>query len=201
MSNRVQNWVNNSVHSPLHSPVHSPVQSPGFVPTQGYFCVLYTHGVQSSAFIYKPFSPPVFSYFYSMQIRMHGEGVGNIVTCSDVRRIRRKTHGSHCLTELIHNWSVHKTQQWGQTVLICSAQWVCHGINKLSYILIMCLFYPKELASIAMWRLVWDDTSPHRAARNTSLLHHSILTTYYHTDTMLILVLFSLDVLHTLWCS
>ena len=39
----------------------------------------------------------------SMQIRRHGKGVGNIVTCSDVRRIRRKTHGSHCLTELIHN--------------------------------------------------------------------------------------------------
>ena len=46
---------------------------------------------------------------------------------------------------------------------------------------------------------------PMKAAPHTELpeiLHHSILTTYYHTwtDTMLTLVLFSLDVLHTLWC-
>ena len=43
-----------------------------------------------------------------------------------------------------------------------------------------------------------QSVSPHRAARNTSLLHHSLLTTYYHTDTMLTS---SLDVLHTLWCT
>ena len=28
----------------------------------------------------------------SMQIRRQGESLGNLVTCSDVRRIRRKTH-------------------------------------------------------------------------------------------------------------
>ena len=39
--------------------------------------------------------------------------------------------------------------------------------------------------------------SPYRVARIISLLHHSILTTYYHTDTMLTSSL-SLDVLHTL---
>ena len=49
-------------------------------------------------------------------MQRYGEGLGNLVTCSDVRRIRRKTHGSHCLTVLwIHKWSFHKTQQWGQT--------------------------------------------------------------------------------------
>ena len=43
-----------------------------------------------------------------------------------------------------------------------------------------------------------QSVSPHRAARNTSLLHHSLLTTYYHTDTVLTS---SLEVLHTLWCT
>ena len=42
-----------------------------------------------------------------------------------------------------------------------------------------------------------QSVSPHRAARNTSLLHHSLLTTHYHADTMLTS---SLDVLHILWC-
>ena len=42
-----------------------------------------------------------------------------------------------------------------------------------------------------------QSVSPHRAARNTSLLHHSLLSTHYHADTMLTS---SLDVLHILWC-
>ena len=37
-----------------------------------------------------------------------------------------------------------------------------------------------------------QSVSPHRAARNTSLLHHSLLTTHYHAATMLTS---SLDVL------
>ena len=36
------------------------------------------------------------------------------------------------------------------------------------------------------------------SARNTSLLHHSLLTTQYHADTMLTS---SIDVLHILWCG
>ena len=43
-----------------------------------------------------------------------------------------------------------------------------------------------------------QSVSPHRAARNTSLLDHSLLTSHYHTDTMLTS---SVDVLHVLWCS
>ena len=80
----------------------------------------------------------------------------------------------------------------------------------------MCLLYPKEpayftplylskLPSIAMWRLASEtiqSISPHRATRNTPLLHHSILTTYYHTDTMLTSSLFPWCILsHCLWCG
>ena len=32
-----------------------------------------------------------------LTLRRHREHLRNLVTCSDVRRIRRKTHGSHCL--------------------------------------------------------------------------------------------------------
>ena len=71
--------------------------------SQGYFCALFTHGVQRLAFVHKALSPPVFA----MQIQMYGEGsLGNLVTCSDVRRIRRKTHGSHCLSE----FTIHQSR-------------------------------------------------------------------------------------------
>ena len=188
-----------------------------------------------------------------MQIRRHREHLRNLVTCSDVRRIRRKTHGSHCL-EWIHNWSTrhrNETRQWSLTVysgfakqLInlllyvsfllqrtsifrpqnCLAYACCmkpgcsemtqpafphslysHGINQSSS---MCLFYSKEpaylglkIAYIAYARCMKLGCSemtqpvfPHRAARNTSLLHHSLLTTHYHTDTMLTSSLSS-------WCA
>ena len=84
-----------------------------------------------------------------------------------------------------------------------SVQWVCQAINKSS----VCLFYPKELKRQICLAYACcmkpgcsemiQSVSPHRAARNTSLLHHSLLTTHYHTDTMLTS---SFDVLRTLWC-
>ena len=43
------------------------------------------------------------------------------------------------------------------------------------------------LASVESWLhagLRRCSLCPHTAAKNTSLLHHSILTAYYHTDTM-----------------
>ena len=143
-----------------------------------------------------------------MQIWRHGEGLGNLVTCSGVRRIRRKTHGSNCLTVLFHNWSVHKTQQWGQTVLTCGVQWVYHGINKSSYIYWLCVFstgrftppYLSKLPSIAMWRLVWDDT----VYVPTQSCQKYIPSLSLNTDYLIpcLLVLFSLDAysLHGVVC-
>ena len=48
-------------------------------------------------------------------------------------------------------------------------------------------------------RLLWDDTVcvPIQSCQKYILLHHSLLTTHYHADTMLTS---SLDVLHILWC-
>ena len=138
----------------------------------------------------------------SSQIQRYGEGLGNLVTCSDVRRIRKKTHGSHCLTACTLNSQLISPQD--AAVRPDSAhQWVCHGINKSSYILIMCLFYPKEPAYLGLHTYqnylaqlceglseMIQSMSPYRPARNTSLLQHSILTTYNHTDTMLTSSLF-----------
>ena len=136
-----------------------------------------------------------------MQIRMRREHLRNLVTCSDVRRIRRKTHGSHCLIEWIHNWSNRHRKQ-GQTVITRSVQWVCHAINKSSSICVFStsIFRPQNYLAYACCMKpgcseMIQSVSPHRAARNTSLLHHSILTTYYHTDTMLTS---SLEVLHSI---
>ena len=86
-----------------------------------------------------------------------------------------------------------------------SVQWVCHAINKSSSICVFStsIFRPQNYLTYACCMKLGcsemiQSVSPHRAARNTSLLHHSILTTYYHTDTMLTS---SLEVLHTLWCT
>ena len=86
-----------------------------------------------------------------------------------------------------------------------SIQWVCHALNKSSSICVFStsIFRPQNYRAYACCMKpgcseMIQSVSPHRAARNTSLLHHSILTTYYHTDTMLTS---SLEVLHTLWCT
>jgi len=41
----------------------------------------------------------------------------------------------------IHSWSTRHRNKASQTVLSHVVQWVCHAINKSSY---MCLFYSKE---------------------------------------------------------
>jgi len=135
----------------------------------------------------------------SMQIQKHREGLGNLVMCSDVRRIRRKTHGSHCL---IHNWPVHQTRNKARQ---CSLLAYMQLINHLIY---MSFLYPKELEYLGLHTYkttcicmlhegcseMIQPMSPYRAARYTPLPHHSILTTYCHTDTMLTSSLFP-------WCA
>ena len=73
-----------------------------------------------------------------------------------------------------------------------NVQWVCHAINKSSSICVFStsIFRPQNYLAYACCMKpgcseMIQSVSPHRAARNTSLLHHSILTTYYHTDTIL----------------
>ena len=100
---------------------------------------------------------------------------------------------------------IKQTQERGQTVITHSVQWVCHAINKSSSICVFStsIFRPHNYLAYACCMKpgcseMIQSVSPHRAARNTSLLYHSLLTTYYHTDTMLTS---SLEVLHTLWCT
>ena len=38
---------------------------------------------------------------------------------------------SHCTNSQL----INQTQEWGQTVLTCSVQWVCHAFNKWSYVM------------------------------------------------------------------
>ena len=97
---------------------------------------------------------------------------------------------------------IKQTQEQGQTVITRSVQWVCHAINKSSSICVFStsIFRPQNYLAYACCMKpgcseMIQSVSPHRAARNTSLLHHSILTTYYHTDTMLTS---SLEVLHSI---
>ena len=110
----------------------------------------------------------------------------------------------------IHSWSTRHRNKASQTVLSHVVQWVCHAINKSSY---MCLFYSKEqgifrpqnyLAHACRYEagLLWDDTVcvPTQATRNTSLLHHLILTTHYHTDTMLTSSPFPWCAAYSPWC-
>ena len=91
---------------------------------------------------------------------------------------------------------IKQTQERGQTVITRSVQWVCHAINKSSSICVFStsIFRPQNYLAYACCMKpgcseMIQSVSPHRAARNTSLLHHSILTTYCHTDTMLTIVL------------
>jgi len=81
---------------------------------EGYLCALFTHGVQSLVFDHKPLSTPVFGYFLYANTQAWGRcGKSSYVQwCQE----SQKTHRSHCLTVLIHNWSVHQTQEWGLTV-------------------------------------------------------------------------------------
>ena len=97
---------------------------------------------------------------------------------------------------------IKQTQERGQTVITRSVQWVCHAINK-SCVFSTSIFRPQNYLAYACCMKpgcseMIQSVSPHRAARNTFLLHRSILTTYYHTDTMLTS---SLEVLHTRWCT
>ena len=98
---------------------------------------------------------------------------------------------------------INQKQERGQTVVTCIVQWVCHAINK-SYVSFLpqrtSIFRPQNYLAYACCMKpgcseMIQSVSPHRAARNTSLLHHSLLTTHYHADTMLTS---SLDVLHIL---
>ena len=109
------------------------------------------------------------------------------------------------LSHWMNSQLIKQTQERGQTVITRSIQWVCHALNKSSSICVSStsIFRPQNYLAYACCMKpgcseMIQSVSPHIAARNTSLLHHSILTTYYHTDTMLTS---SLEVLHTLWCT
>ena len=108
-------------------------------------------------------------------------------------------------TVSLNEFTIDQTQERGQTVITRSVQWVWNAINKSSSICVFStsIFRPQNYLAYACCMKpgcseMIQSVSPHRAARNTSLLHHSLLTTYYHTDTMLTS---SLEVLHTLWCT
>ena len=136
-----------------------------------------------------------------MQIRRHREHLRNLVTCSDVRRIRRKTHGSHCL-EWIHNWSTrhrNEARQWWLTVYSGFAKQLINLLHVSFLLQRTSIFRPQNCLAYACCMKpgcseMTQPVFPHRAARNTSLLHHSLLTTHYHTDTMLTSSLSS-------WCA
>ena len=131
-----------------------------------------------------------------MQIQKHGEGLGNLVMCSDVRRIRRKTHGSHCLTVLIHNWYVHQTSYKArQCSLVVYSGFATQLTNHLIY---MSFLYPQRThifrpsyclqnyIACAAWRLLsmrWYSPCPHTELPEIHpfSITQYWLTTYYHT--------------------
>ena len=175
------------------------------------------HGVQSLAFVlwasspsaqkadeakaFVTLSPPVF-----MQIWRHRKHLRNPVTCSDVRRSRREMYESHCLIEWIHNWSTGHRNEARQWSLAVYSGFAMQLINLFLY----ASFLPKRTSiyrrqnCLAFACCMKADCSEmiqsvflHRAARNTSLIHHSLLTTHYHTDTVLTILLLMCCVL---WC-
>ena len=108
----------------------------------------------------------------------------------------------HCMNSQL----INQTQEWGLTVVTHSVQWFAMQlINHLIYASFLPqrtgIFRPQKFNYLAYaccmkpgCSEMIQSVSPHRAARNTSLLHHSLLTTYYHNDTMLTTSLFP-------WCA
>ena len=125
-------------------------------------------------------------FFHGCMIKS-GSGLGTRL--SDVRRIRRhKRLLSYCTNSQL----INQTQKWGQTVVTCSVQWVCHVVNRSMNVSFLPqrtgMFRPQYYLAYACYMKpgcskMIQSVSP--SCQKYILLHNSLVTTYYHTDTML----------------
>ena len=98
---------------------------------------------------------------------------------------------------------INQTQEWGQTVVTCSVHWVCHVVNKSMDVSFLPqrtgMFRPQYYLAYACCMKPGCSKMCPRAARNTSfsIIHQWLLIIILIPC---LLVLFSLEVLRSIWC-